>query len=71
MLLFKVSLSALIPDINSNTSDGIKWGKRIAEEKIYNKISDVNLERNRKELNFEPYPDGNIVNLDELLSINS
>lgn len=53
LLIFKYSLSSLIPDRPAYVEDGITWCTRISEEKIYNKLSDVNLEKSLKGLKCE------------------
>ena len=52
LIVFKISLSSLIPDTPKVAIDGIKWGNRIASEKINGKLTDINLEREQKGLTF-------------------
>ena len=68
LIFFKISLSGLIPDRPTGVEDGIQWGRRIADEKVYQKCSDINLERIAKGLTFDIPENRRIVSIEDIIS---
>lgn len=52
LLLIKIIVARIIPDMPSRVKDGLMWSNRIAREMIYNKVSDVDEQRQRFNLKF-------------------
>jgi hypothetical protein len=52
LFLFKFLLSQLIVDTPYVVSNGLKWQKRIMNEKMYNKLTDTDKERKVRGLDF-------------------
>lgn len=67
LLIFKISLSAVIPDKPSYVEDGLKWSSRVANEKIYERYVDANQERKLKGLVFKTPHTQSVIKVDEIL----
>ena len=53
LILFKISLSAVIPDVPLVVKQGLIWSKRIATERIYGKPTDLEEQKILRNLYFE------------------
>jgi hypothetical protein len=52
LFLFKFLLSQIIPDRPYLVDQGLKWQKRVLNERMYNKLSDTDKEREARGLKF-------------------
>lgn len=52
LIIIKIIVARIIPDIPSVVKDGLIWSNRVARERIYNKVSDVDEQRQRFNLKF-------------------
>lgn len=66
LLAFKFGLSVIIPDRPVVVQQGVQWGSRIANEKIYERFVNVNLEKALKGLTFETPEVSNIVRFEDI-----
>lgn len=53
LLIFKIILARIIPDVPPVVQKGLIWSNRIAKERIYNKVSDVDEQRQINNLTFK------------------
>ena len=53
LLIFKILLARIIPDVPSDVEKGLIWSNRIAKQKVYNKVSDVDEQRKLNSLEFK------------------
>lgn len=52
LILFKIVLARIIPDVPTKVKDGLVWQNRVSRERIFNKVSDVDEQRHRFDLFF-------------------
>jgi len=69
-LLFaaKLLISAAIPDCPSKVTQGLNWSKRIANEKVYGRLSDVDKERSMRQLEFVPLEERHLTSMSEVIN---
>jgi len=64
LIILKIILNVLIPDIPTIVTKGLMWSKVQVDEKLYGKISDVDKCRSLKNLEFEDPPNTQKVKTD-------
>ena len=67
IFIFKFILSGLIPDKPTIVAKGLDWSERVVDEKLYNKVSDIDQERSERNLRFEPVKSKYEVKLEEII----
>jgi hypothetical protein len=66
LLTFKFGLSVVIPDRPVVVQQGVQWTSRIANEKVYERFVNVNLEKSLKGLTFETPETSQIVRFEDI-----
>lgn len=54
LFIIKYLISAYIPDAPKKVIDGVTWSERIIREKLYGKLTDIEMEREARKLHFQP-----------------
>ena len=66
LLMFKYTLSIIIPDSPEIVEKGIKWTSRISNEKIYERFVNVNLEKTIKGLTFDVPDSSEMIRFEDI-----
>ncbi|CAG9319982.1 unnamed protein product [Blepharisma stoltei] len=69
LFALKFLISAYIPDVPEVVKKGVIWSNRVMNEKLYGKYSDVDKEREIRQLNFEPSANREKVEVDKFLKL--
>ena len=54
LLLFRFYISGKVPETPKTVTEGLYWGERIANERIYGKSTDVDKQKELRNLKFSP-----------------
>jgi hypothetical protein len=66
IIVLKSLIMAFIPDMPKKVADGIVWGERVVNEKLYGKLADIDLERNMRNLDFKAVEEERIFRFADL-----
>ena len=64
LLLFRFCISGKVPGTPKTVTHGLYWGERIANERIYGKSTDVDVQKELRDLKFSPIPGVNKIRFD-------
>jgi Calcium-activated chloride channel len=68
LFVFKSLLSSYIPDVPQVVSDGIEWSKRVVDEKLYGKLSDIDKERTARNLKFVTVDSTRLIKIENIFT---
>lgn len=68
LFVIKMIISAFIPDIPEDVNHGVKWSQRIRSEKLWGKFTDIDKEREIRNLVFTPIENKRKMRIEEVMS---